>query len=237
MAAPSLLARQGTNVTTAATTWNVNVGSPTAGTLLIVLVRFASAPGAITFTGYTQIASDDSDATDDTTDVYYRWADGAEGATDVLSPTNSVKGCTISWEIGGAEDPATTAPEISTVAVGTTSANTADPNSLSVTDGPKDVLYLALMGLDGEGNAPTVAPANYTNLITANSGTTGAAATNNSIGGSSRTILASSSDDPGVFTHPAATTGWTAFTVVVHPPGPPDTTPLVGMALGRGYES
>jgi len=224
MASPVDFARQGTNITTAATSWAVNVGSPSAGDLLIVLVRFAAAPGAVTFTGYTQLGSDASDATDDTTAVYYRWADWAEGATDTLAPTNSVKGCTISWEITGAINPATTAPEISTVAIGTTAANTANPGSRAVTGGPKDVLYLALMGLDGEGNAPTVVPTNYANLVTANSGTAGAVATNCSIGGGSRGILASNSDDPGVFTHPAATTGWTAWTVVIHPaiaiPGP-----------------
>ena len=223
MASPVDSARVATNVTTAAGTWNVNVGSPAADTLLIVLVRCAAAPGAITFTGYTQLASDSSDATDDTTAVYYRWADGSEGATDVFDPTNSVKGCAITWGITGAANPGTTAPEISTVAVGTTAANTANPNSRAVTGGPKDVLYLALLGLDGEGNAPTIAPANYGNLVTANSGTAGAVATNCSIGGGSRAISASSSDDPGAWTHAAAATGWTSWTVVIHPPAPAPT--------------
>lgn len=221
MASPVDSARQGTNITTAATSWAINVGSPVAGTLLIVLVRYASAPGAVTFTGYTLLASDSSDATDDTTAVYYRWADGTEGATDTLAPTNSVKGCAICWEITGAAPSAGRPPEISTVAVGTTAANTANPGSGAGTGGSKDYLFLALMGLDGETNAPTVVPTNYANLTTANSGTAGAVATNCSIGGGSRQLTAAS-DDPGVFTHPAATTGWTAWTVVIHPaaPGP-----------------
>jgi len=194
MASPVDSARQGTNITTASTSWAVNVGSPVAGTLLIVLVRFAAAPGAVTFTGYTQLASDSSDATDDTTAVYYRWADGTEGATDTLSPTNSVKGCAICWEITGAAPSFSRPPEISTVAVGTTTANTANPGSVSGTGGSKDYLFLALMGLDGEGNAPSAAPTNYVNLQTANSGTTGAVATNNSIGGASRQLTAASDE-------------------------------------------
>lgn len=218
MASPVDSARQGTNISTASGLWAVNVGSPVADTLLIVWARFAADPGAITFTGYTQLALDTSDATDDTSAVYYRWADGTEGATDDLDPTNSVKGCTICWEITGAANPAVRAPEISTVAVGTTSANTANPDTVSVTGGPKDVLYLALAAGDGEVGAYTAFPTNYANLATANSGTGAAASTNCFMGGASREILASSSENPGAFTHGAHTTGWTAYTVVIHPP-------------------
>jgi len=228
MAAPVDAARIGTNITTAAATWDVNVGSPTADVLLIVAARFAADPGAITFTGYTQLALDASDATDDTTAIYYRWADGTEGTQDTVDPTNSVKGCTLCWGITGAADPATQPPEVSAVAVGTTTANTANPDIVTPTGGSNDYLFLALMGLAGEGNAPTAAPTNYGNLTTANSGTTGAVATNCSIGGASRQLTAAS-DNPGVFTHLAATGGWTAWAVVIHPAaavvGPPDMRP------------
>lgn len=216
MAAPADSARQGTNVTTAATTWNVNVGSPVAGTLLIVFARFAAAPGAVTFTGYTVFGGPDAtDASDDTTTVFYRWSDGTEGPTDVLNPTNSVKGATICWEITGAENPAVSIPQISAVAIGTTAANTANPNSVAPAGAPKDTLYLALAGGDNEVGAYTAFPTNYANLVTANSGTGGAAATNCTMGGASRQITASSSDDPGAFTHGAHTTGWTAFAVAI----------------------
>lgn len=205
----------------AVTSLNVAIsttGGPSAGELLLVFARFAGAPGTVTYTGYTQLGSDTSDASDDQTMVFYRLADGSEGNTDPMSWVNSVKPLTIGWRITGAADPATQAPEISTVAVGTTAANSANPNSRSVTGGPKDVLYFALCAYDGEGGSPTGAPTNYTNLIANNSGTAGAVATNCAIGGASRQISASSSDDPGAFTHPAAANGWTAWTVVVHPP-------------------
>lgn len=220
MAFPTDSARQGTNVTTASTTWNINVGSPAAGTLLIVLVRFAADPGAVTFTGYTAFAGPDtSDATDDTTVLYYRWADGTEGATDVLNPTNSVKGCAICWEITGAQNPGIQPPEASTVAVGTTTANTGNPDTVTPTGGAQDYLFLAVMGLAGELNAPTASPTNYSTVTTANSGTGGAVATNCSVAGGSRQLNASS-ENPGTFTHAAATGGWTAYTVAIHPAGP-----------------
>ena len=226
MASPVDEARAGTNVTTASTTWNINVGSPVAETLLIVLVRFAAAPGTVTFTGYTLLVGSSTDASDDTTNVYYRWADGTEGPTDPLSPANSVKGCAICWEITGALDPSLGAPEFSTVAIGTTTANTANPDVMTPSGGSNDYLFLALMGLDGEGNAPTASPTNYSAVTTANSGTTGAVATNCSIGGGSRQ-LTGTTDDPGVFTHAAATTGWTAWTVAVYPAPPPTQLPFV----------
>jgi hypothetical protein len=186
-----------------------------AGDLLVCFIR-GSTNLISSFTGWTQLASDASDASDDTSAVYYRLSDGADPVSLVWNA--NTKGCAITWRITGAADPATRAPEISTVAVGTTAANTCDPGNVSVTGGPKDVLYLALGCEDGEVGAFTGAPANYTNLQAANSGTGGAASSNTLMGGASRAISASSSDNPGVFTHAAANAGWTAWTVVIHPP-------------------
>jgi hypothetical protein len=219
MASPVDASRIQSQTTTANTSHVVNTTNPPAGVLLIVLLRFAAAPGTVTFTGYTPLASDASDASDDQTSIYYRWTDGTEGASDAMTTANSVKYAGLTWRITGAENPAITAPEISAVAVGTTAANSANPASRAVTGGPKDVLYLALAGGDGEVGAYTAAPTNYVNLAATNSGTGGAAATNCFIGGASRAITASSSDDPGAFTHGAHLAGWTAFTVVVHPAG------------------
>ena len=222
MASPVDAARTPTNIATAIDPWTINLpGSIAAGNLLIMLLRSAAQGTGIPIsaTGWTEQVFTVLDATDDETSIWYRWADGSEGATVSVDCSGIVKGCGIVWRITGAENPATQVPELSTVAIGTTTANTASSTSAAVTGGPKDVLYLALMGLDGELNAPTAAPTNYVNLQTANSGTAGAVATNCSIAGASRQILASSSDDPGVFTHPAATTGWTAYTVAIHPAG------------------
>lgn len=226
MAAPTDSARQGTNISTAATSHSINVGSPTEGTMLIVYVRYNTDPGTVTFTGYNSIASDSSDASNDFTQVFWRWADGAEGATDTLSTANSVKLGAICWEVTGARGEA---PAISTVAVGTTTADTANPDSVAPTDAPQDTLYIAMSGGDGESGAYTGAPANYGNLTTCNSGTGGLPATNVFCGGASRQIDASSSDNPGAFTHGAHTTGWTAYTVAMRP-----YQAIVNYASGQG---
>lgn len=227
MAAPTDSARVATNISTAATTHAVNVGSPVAGTLLIVAVRFAAAPGAVTFTGYTPFAGPDAtDASAGTTTIFYRWADGTEGATDDCSPTNSVKAAYLAWEITGAENPSLSPPQASTVAIGTTVANTANPNSVAPDGAPRDTLYLAIMTMDGETNTPTASPTNYSAITVANSGTGGATTANGFTAGGSRQLTASSSDDPGTFTHPAAIAGWSAFAVAIREatpaaPGPP----------------
>lgn len=223
MAAPSDAARQATNITTASGTHAINVGSPTAGTLLIVAIRFAADPGTITFTGYTLLASDSSDASDDTTAIYCRQADGAEGATDTLTTANNVKAAAIAWEITGADDPAWSRPTVSTVAVGTTAANSANPNSAAPAGAPQDTLYLAIAGGDGEVGAYTASPTNYSAVTAANSGTAAGAATNNFMGGASRALTASSSEDPGAFTHAAHTNGWTAYTVAIRTVQPSPT--------------
>jgi hypothetical protein len=221
MAAPTDAARQATNISTAATSHAINVGSPSAGTLLIVFVRFAGAAGTVTFTGYTPLVTqNNSDASDDETSIYYRWADGSEGASDTLSTANSVKLAAICWEITGAENPSFSAPTVSTVATGTTAANSANPSSVAPADAPQDTLYLALAGGDGEVGAYTASPTNYSTITAANSGTGGAASSNCFIGGASRQLTASSSEDPGAFTHGAHTTGWTAYTVAIRDVSP-----------------
>jgi hypothetical protein len=214
MAAPVDSARQGTNITTAATSHEINVGSPAAGTLLVVAVRFAADPGTVAFTGYFQSIATNGDASDDDMRCFLRTADGTEGATDTLTTTNSVKLAAICWEITGADGQILS----STSATFTTVANTADPGSV-VTGVTREYLWLAIAGQDGEVGAYTGAPTTpsaFQNLVTANSGTGGAAATNCYMGGASLQSTAATLD-PGAFTHGAATTGGMAWTLAVVP--------------------
>lgn len=233
MAAPVDAARVGTSITTAATSHAINVGSPSSGDLLVLHVRYTGNPGTVTFTGYTEIGFSQADASDDRSGVYYRLADGAEGTDDALSTGNSVKIAATCWRVTGAENPGTSAPTISTVATGTTSANTADPSSVAPADAPQDTLYIAMAGGDGE-SSYTAAPTDYGNLTTANTGTAGAVATNAFIGGASRQITASSSDDPGTFTHGAHANGWMAWAVAIRGTASAAVKPKTLLSLGTG---
>jgi hypothetical protein len=212
----------GSGLSTANTSFNVTVSDPPAGRLLLAFLRYAAAPGAITFTGYTLLAGPDvSDATDDSTSLYYRWTDGTEGTVDTVSTVNSVKAAALVYGIDGAINPAIQAPQVSTVTIGTT-AN-ADSAIVTPTGGAKDYLFLSLLGMDSE-TATATAPTNYSANIgdSANSGTGGAVATNCMLWGAWRQLNAAS-EDPGAWTSTAPATGWTAWTVAVHPasaPGP-----------------
>jgi hypothetical protein len=214
VAAPVDSARQGTNITSAGTSHAINVGSPAAGTFLLVCVRFAGAPGTVTFTGYNASFSDTSDASDDDMRFFYRVADGTEGATDTLTTANSVKLAAICWEITGTSGTLSSA----SVVTFTTSANTANPGNLNIGTS-RAYLWLAIAGQDGEVGAYTGAPTTpsaFQNLVTANSGTGGSASSNCYMGGASLQSTAASMD-PGAFTHGAATTGGMAWTIAVYP--------------------
>lgn len=231
MASPVDAGRVATNISTAATSHNINVGSPSAGDILLVIIRVAAASGGVggQINAWDFLGLFTGDATDDETFIYAKVATGSEGATQTFTTANSSKLAAICWRITGTIG----VPSAPTEATFTTTANTANPPSASVSGGPLDVLYLALMGLGGEANAPSAAPTNYSNLITANSGTGGAVATNCSVGGATRAISASNSDDPGVFTHAAASSGGNAFTLVFYPIPPPNP-PFVGRPMGAG---
>lgn len=224
MASPVDAGRSPTVISTATTPLVFNLpASIAAGETLILFIRLPTAITLTTPTGWTAlISANTADASDDNTYVYWRKADGAEGATVSITPSGSSKAAGIAWRITGAADPTTRAPEAGAVVVTTTTANTCNPGAVTPTGGSKDYLFLALAGADGElifGTQPT----NYVNLTTADSGAAGATASNCFIGGSSRQLTAST-EDPGVYTHGAANAGTTGITVAVHPAGPAATS-------------
>lgn len=235
MAFPSRTGVATSSITTAGTSLAVNfLSNPAAGQLLIILVRHAGAPGTITFTGYTVFAGPDtSDASDDSTALYYRWADGTEGASDTISWVNSVKTCAISYQVIDAENPATQAPQASTVAVGT-GAN-ANSTIVTPTGGAKDYFFLLALGMDSE-TATASRPSGYTaDFGPATTGTGGAVATNCMVWMAEQQLNASS-EDPAAWTSSAPNAGWTAWTVAVHPPAAagPDTLNTNFMRKRRG---
>jgi hypothetical protein len=223
MAAPVDAARTTTSVSTAATSTNINTGTPANGDLALVLGRFAGNAGTATFTGYNAIDSGnvwplDPDASDDWTWIWWRVCDGTEGATDAMSWTNSVKGAFIYYRITGHGVPAgSSTSQFVTAGTGTpvgTGANP-DPPALTPALGAADWLWIAFCGLDSETATPSAAPSGYSNLVTANSGTGGAVATNCIIGSATKQATAATTENPGVFTAAAPNSGWTAVTIGV----------------------
>ena len=218
MASPVDANRIATTFSTGVRPWTVTLPTGTvAGDLLIVAGRGGGAITTLLPTGWSWLVQNDSsDASDDVVSIIYKRADGTEGASLSWDMGFAIKGVAIAWRIIGAINPATQVPQVLS-ALFTTTANTANPPAISPTGGSKDYLFLAVATKDGIG-ATTAAPAGYSNLVSgASSG--GSAATNATVAGASKQATAAS-EDPGVFTHVAATTGGVAYVIAIHPTPP-----------------
>lgn len=218
MASPTVAATNTSATTSAGTAHTVNLpASIAAGNLLLVFFAYHAPDGAetISATGWTNISGFVTRQGAQSLHALYRQADGGEGATVTVTSSISTKAAHTSYRITGHEDPATQAPEAGTGTSGTGAANAADPPSVTVTGGSKDILAIASMALQTETYTGQAAPTNYTNLLTTNSGTAGTVPTNGMIQTAERQLTASS-EDPGVFGHTDATP-WCAQTIIIHP--------------------
>lgn len=224
MASPVDADRAATSVSTAvASPQNINLpGSISAGDLLVMLIRTPGAVSITTPSGWTALVNNNtSDASDDTTSIYYKKATGSEGATQSVAFSGSTKVAAVVWRITGAEDPATQAPEVSTTATGTSTVP--DPTTVTPTGGSKDYLFLWLGGWEGEQTSPPSSDmTNYVNETGASTGTGGAVTTNCGVGGASRQLTASS-ENPPVWAI-SVSDNWSAWAVAIHPPAPPAAT-------------
>jgi hypothetical protein len=158
--------------------------------------------------------------------VWYRDADGTEGSTVTFTHTTSTRSATIAYRITGNKKFSVRAPELSTVATGTSTGP--DATTCTPTGGAKDYLWISFAGMAGEeadddtwGNTP---PTNYLpNPPTQKS--CGVAGTN--LGGlilaASRSLNAAS-EDAGAF-NVDVSAAWRAYTIAVHPPTDTGLTP------------
>lgn len=218
MASPVDAGRATTGITSATDPWTANLpASIAAGNLLIMMARTPNATTITTPSGWTLFSGlpSTADPSDDTTYIWYRWADGAEGTTVSLNLSANAKGAVIAWRITGAENPSTQVPELSTIATAT--STTPNPTTVTPTGGSKDYLFLWLGAWDQEPtNPPGTPPANYTNWVGASSGSASTLSTNNRLAGGSRQLTAAS-EDPGSVTT-SSNVNWSAWCMAIHPP-------------------
>lgn len=234
MAAPVDAGRATTNITAAATPWTVNLpGSIASGDLLVMYVQTGNGR-SVTATGWTLLVEDATDGSADNHIVLYRVADGTEGATVSVTPTGGTsKGGAIVWRVTGAK---TTGTILTSATVVNQNANIDPPNAATDGGASADVLAIVMAGVDGETQTFSAAPASYSNLQTANSGTAGTAATNCVIAGATRQRTAVTAENPGAFTNDAPQTanGGTAYTVLAHASGAAGDTVTAGGAVAQG---
>lgn len=226
MAFPTVEATNFTNGTTASISKTCNLPSGiVADSLLILVLRSAGADVHGTPSGWTALVlNNTSDASNDSTSIYYKVANGSEGGTVIVSATASLKFASVSWRVHNHIK--TTAPEITAVATGTSTAP--DSTSLTPAGGPKDFLWASVSAYEGEQTDPPTYPTNYSvGQRSANSDTAGAVATNCRANIAGRQ-LNGSSEDPGAWSI-SVSDDWSAWTLAVHPgsdPVPPSGPPL-----------
>jgi hypothetical protein len=214
---------------TAATTHAVTYGVTVSANCLAIMAGRVAAVGAVSLpAGWTLVSQDSSDASDDVTFWGYKSTRtaGTEGGTTVTVTHGSAKMCAFIFVLAGAADPATRPPEASAYSIGTTTSG--DPPIVTPTGGAKDYLWIALCGYDGEPTSTASPPGSYVySNNESNSGTGGAVATNSNLAYAMRQLNAAS-EDPGAFSIAVGTpaTGWTAFTLAVHP-APPAVPSLI----------
>lgn len=212
MASPVVVTRSTPSaVTTAGTSHTVNLpGSLVAGNRLEILFAVmapTATPSATNWIHDTAFVT--TVGTAQAVHRLFKISNGAEGATVTVTTTASTKSAHTAYQIsGGGEGYGGTG------ATGTSGPNTANPPSVSVVGGPKDVLSIAVMAIEGEVFTGTGAPASYTNLLTANTGTGGAVTVNGMIQTAERAETAVSTVDPAVFSH-TANDDWVAQTLVI----------------------
>ena len=210
MAFPTVAATNGGNVTADSTSHTVNLpGGISAGDLLIAIFAVDDTPTITWPAGWTQLAEDVGALSEVTASIYYREADGTEGASITVTTDVSEGSAHTTYRI--TDWHGTSAPEISAVSSDATS--TPDPNSLSPSWGAEDTLWLAVVCYWPGSRTVSSYPTNYTDGINdrwSSSSGTGV--------GSGRRELNSSSEDPGTFTLSASARN-ASYVIGVRPEG------------------
>jgi len=228
---PTVEATNETSITAAGTSHAVNLpASIAAGDLLLVILA-GGGTNALQFNalgGWSELL--DENVTFGA-HVWYREADGAEGATVTFTSTASSRSAAISYRISGAEDPATQAPEISSVGTGT--SNAPNPNTVTPTGGAKDYLWITFFanGSTEEADDDTWlnnAATNYSNPLQVTSGT-GGTNVGAILGASQRTNNAASEDAVWPASSTDTSAAWRAFTIAVHPSSVVPVPPILAV--------
>jgi hypothetical protein len=205
MTAPVVAARTATLVSSNAPYHVVNLGSPSAGDLLIVISAFDGTASSVVFdegySGLGWVRTSSVLASGMTARVASKIAQG--GGADALrymTPENDEQSSHICIRItghGGAVFIAST----------TGNSTNADPPNGAITGAAQDLLCIAAACFDGTITA-SGAPAGYGTLTSQAGGAAGA-----SVSVADKASLAATSDNPATFT--SSTAPWAAFTVLV----------------------
>jgi hypothetical protein len=153
--------------------------------------------------------------------LWYRWANGSEGATVSTTLNTGVRASALCYRISGADSSRN--PQATWAAT-----NVNDPPSQTASWGSYDNLFLAVLTNRRTDSNVTGAPTNYTDLVTVASASN--VNTSRTRISAAQRFLAAASDDPLAFTTTGTIDIPHAATVVVSgQPAPPTTAPVLSV--------
>jgi len=228
MTAPAVAGVNSGGETTATTTHTVTFdSSPSSGDLLVIraVVDWDTASSVTGPSGFTELYNATHSGGNVHTCVWYKQADGTEGASITYSTDANEESRYSVWRITGHENPSTQAPELQAADSPSNNANP-DPPSITPTGGSKDYLILAGFGADTGNLTVSVWPYANNNISQSGSNTS-----NGVTLGDCNDAITAATINPGTFTI-NVNRPWTAHTVAVHPAGAGPSGRIMGKLAG-----
>lgn len=208
MAFPTTAPATTTSFTTSVTSMAVNMPSSIAsGDLLIAAVGVRNAGTWTLPSGWNVLEEKAGGGGVGETGVWYKIADGSEGATQTWTAGVATTGAWHSFKI--TDWHGTTPPEYASTNGDSASVN---PPSLSPSWGSDDTLWITLAGSSANAMTFSVAPTSFTGL-TSTTASSGGGASNM---GSAYRQNATATEDPSTFTT-STNRWWSSFTIGIRP--------------------
>lgn len=209
MAAPVDAGRATYDGSSSATSHAVTMpASIAAGDILVAVLRPPAARTITAPAGWEEMKQESPDTADDTTALFLKVADGAEGSTQTFTLSSAARLAALTYRITGA-----TNASVSTSAIGTTG----QPDSPSLTiASSRDVLWLSI---GGGSNALTLTsgPSGYSNAtLIAHTGGGATDGTTAAVFSASKQATAVTTEDPGAWTLGGTLASWVMYTVAVY---------------------
>jgi hypothetical protein len=219
VAFPVVAATNESATTSAGTSHVVSLPAGGGGLLVVLMNKGAGVATINALAGWNELVDENL-----ANGMFVAWSDTETGATATFTSSANTRDATISYRIGGALPGSVQAPELSTVATG--SSVNPDATTCTPTGGAKDYLWITFFGMAGEqaddDTLVTTTPTNYNSTLVK---TCGVAGTN--LGGlvaSAHRTNNAASEDAGQWVS-VDNAAWRAYTLAIHPalPIPPVT--------------
>lgn len=173
MASPAIVAETQSSNSASSSLFPIATGSPQPGEGVIIILSRDGGTGNVTWIdGYIELFDLNGDDGRTSGSAAYKQAGSSEPATTNVTSTVAGEFVARAFRITGHLDFSIQAPDSDTV-TSDLNASIHDPPGVTVTDGPKDILALAVLPTDTHTAGINTFPAGYAGTGTTHSGTSG----------------------------------------------------------------